>query len=47
LEDSGVDFYFLDAGPEEFFKGCDDTGFFASAGRAVDEEVWKVAALGL
>jgi len=47
LEDSGVDFYFIDAGAEEFFEGRDDTGFFAGARGAVDEEVWKVAALGL
>lgn len=36
LEDSGVDFDFLDAGPVEFFEGGDDAGFFPGAGGTVD-----------
>lgn len=47
LEDASVDFNFFDARAVEFFESRDDAGFFASTGRAVDEEVWEVAGLCL
>jgi hypothetical protein len=47
LEDSRVDFDFLDAGPVELLEGCDNAGFLTGARGAVDEEVWEVAGLCL
>lgn len=47
LEDTGVDFYLLDAGPVQLFQCRDDAGFLASSRGAIDEEMGEVAALGL
>lgn len=47
LEHSRVDFDLFNAWAVEFAKGGDYAGFFAGAGRAVDEEVGEVTALCL
>lgn len=47
LEDARVDLDLFNAGTVELLEGGDDTGLFAGAGRAVDQQVGEVAGLGL
>ncbi len=47
MKDSRVDFYFFNARTVELFQCSYDTCFFARTRGPIDEEMWKVAALGL